>query len=67
MSIKDGDILVTNEEEKESIEKSIQDLKTKLNYTNEEVYNLCMKRKFLNHQIADLNYELRHKDDINHD
>lgn len=56
--------MVTNEEEKDSIEKTIQELENKLNNTNEEVYNICMKRKFLNHQIADLKYELRHKDDI---
>lgn len=54
----------TNEEDKESIEKSIKELKTKLSSTNEEAYFICMRRKFLRHQIADLEYELRHKDDI---
>jgi len=59
--------MVENEEEKESIEKSIQTLETQLKNTNREFYNICMKRKFLNHQIADLKYELRHKDDTNYD
>jgi chromosome segregation ATPase len=56
--------LVSNEEEKDSIEKSLKSLEDQLQATNEEAYSLTMKRKFLNHRIADLKYELRQKDDI---
>ena len=53
--------MASNEEDKDSIEKSIKSLEDELQATKEEAYTIAMKRKFLNHRIADLKYELKHK------
>ena len=56
--------LALTEEEKESIEKQIHELKSQLNASGKGIYEICMERKFLKHRIADLEYKLEHEDDI---
>ena len=41
-----------------SILREIQAVKQKLASLDEDVYELSMKRKFLNHRLADLEYNL---------
>ncbi len=59
--------MTANEEDVDSIEKRIRKLETELISTGSDIYDICMKRKFINHQIADLKYELRNKDNTDHD
>ena len=56
--------MALTEEEKESIEKQIRELKSQLSTSGKGIYETCMERKFLKHRIADLEYELEHEDDI---
>lgn len=56
--------MALTEEEKESIEKQIRELKSQLSTSGKGIYEICMERKFLKHRIADLEYELEHEDDI---
>ena len=50
--------------DKEELLSEIQDVKSKLAATGKDTYQLAMERKFLRHELADLLYELRQKDDI---
>ena len=56
--------LTSNEsKDKEELLSEIQDVKSKLAATGKDAYQLAMERKFLRHELADLLYELKQKDD----
>lgn len=44
-------------DDEQSIIHEINDIESKLDSLNRQQYELSMKRKFLNHHLADLKYE----------
>lgn len=47
-------------DDKSDLEKEIERLKKKLDALSEQEYHIMMERKFINHRLADLQYELSH-------
>lgn len=47
-------------DDKIDLEKEIERLKKKLEILSEQEYHIMMERKFINHRLADLQYELSH-------
>lgn len=45
-------------DDKIDLEKEIEQLKKRLEALSEQEYHILMERKFINHRLADLQYEL---------
>lgn len=56
--------MISSETDKEeSILDKIDFIRNKIDTVDQDLYDLSMKRKFLNHQLADLNYQLKHPEE----
>lgn len=47
-------------DDKIDLEREIEQLKKRLEALSKQEYHILMERKFINHRLADLQYELSH-------
>ena len=47
-------------DDKSDLKNEIEQLKKRLKALSEQEYRISMERKFINHRLADLQYELSH-------